>query len=212
MKRQSQDKRQMPTIGRDAGGAGSASACGHHPEAKVTDVLMDEHRVIERVLAVVEQLVEVKGEPPLAKWKLALDFFRHFADQCHHYKEEKVLFPAMETHGVPCEGGPIGMMLLEHEEGRGHVRSMQHAVSLVEVNNPAGKDILINSARAYVRLLREHIQKEDEVLFTIASDVIPDAEQRSLSKMLEKHEAEEIGTGVHEKYLKIVEELEKCGN
>ena len=62
--------------------------------------------------------------------------------------------------------------------------------------------------RAYLRLLKEHIQKEDEILFKIADDVISPDEQKQLLRSFEEHEAKEIGEGVHEKYLKIVEELE----
>jgi hemerythrin-like domain-containing protein len=172
-------------------------------------LLSDEHRVIERVLAALEKLTTRPVEKSLDCWKKALDFFSHFADQCHHFKEEKVLFPAMEEHGMPRDGGPIGMMLTEHEEGRGYVRTMTAALTLAEAGNEAAKDTLLNNARAYLRLLREHIQKEDEILFRIADDVIPADEQKALLRSFEEHEAKEIGDGVHEKYLKLVEELEK---
>ena len=183
--------------------------CGHHHFEKATDILSDEHRVIERVLAVLQKLTTRPVENSLDSWRKALDFFSHFADQCHHFKEEQVLFPAMEEHGIPREGGPIGMMLMEHEEGRGHVRSMLAALTLAEARNEAAKDALLENARAYLRLLREHIQKEDEILFRIADDVIPPDEQKQLLRSFEEHEAKEIGTGVHEKYLKLVEELER---
>ncbi len=182
--------------------------CGHHHCEKATEVLSDEHRVIERVLAVIEKLTRAPEKDSLDNWKKALDFFRHFADQCHHLKEEKILFPAMEEHGIPRDGGPIGMMLTEHEEGRGYVRSMLAAVSLIEAKNQAAKETLLEIARAYLRLLREHIQKEDEILFRIADDVIPPDEQKMLLRTFEEHEAKEMGAGIHEKYLKIAEELE----
>jgi hemerythrin-like domain-containing protein len=146
----------------------------------------------------------------LEPWKKALDFFRHFADQCHHFKEEKVLFPALEEHGIPCDGGPIGMMLTEHEEGRSYVRSMLAAISLVEAKNEAAKDSLLSSAQAYCRLLREHIQKEDEILFRMADEVIPAEEQKNLLGAFARHETEEMGMGAHDKYLKIAHELERA--
>ena len=188
-----------PTISREC-------ACGHQAE-KPTQILSDEHRVIERVLGAVEKLAKgpVGGLEP---WKKAIEFIRGFADQCHHFKEEKVLFPAMEAHGIPNEGGPIGMMLMEHEEGRSYVRSMLAALSLVEAGNEAAKDSLLASAQAYCRLLREHIQKEDEVLFRMADEVISAEEQKELSAAFAQHEAEEMGAGIHEKYLTIARELE----
>jgi hemerythrin-like domain-containing protein len=182
-------------------------AHGHYEKA--TEVLMDEHRIIERVLAVLERLTRTPVEKSLESWKKALDFIRNFADKCHHLKEEKILFPAMEEHGVPREGGPIGMMLLEHEEGRGYVRSMVAALTLLEASDEAAKETLLGSAKAYLDLLREHIQKEDEILFDMADEVIPEEEQKKLLRTFEEHEAKEMGTGVHQKYLEIAEELER---
>jgi len=191
-----------------AGQATPVGSCAHHHSEKATELLSQEHRVIERVLAVVEKLTTRPVEGSIEKWKKALDFIRNFADQCHHFKEEKVLFPAMEQHGIPSEGGPVGVMLTEHEEGRAYVKSMLAALSLAETGNQAAKEILVDNAKAYLRLLREHIQKEDEVLFRIADDVIPADEQKELLRSFEEHEANEMGAGVHEKYLRIVEELE----
>jgi hemerythrin-like domain-containing protein len=180
--------------------------CAGHAE-KPTQILSDEHRVIERVLGAVEKLA--KGPVgTLEPWKKALDFIRHFADECHHFKEEKVLFPAIEAHGIPSEGGPIGMMLMEHEEGRSYVRAMFAAISLIEAKNEAAKENLLSTAQAYCRLLREHIQKEDEILFRMADEVISADEQKKLSAAFAQHEAEEMGPEAHEKYLKIAAELE----
>jgi hemerythrin-like domain-containing protein len=185
-----------------------SAGCAHHHSDSATKLLSDEHRVIERVLAILQKLTTEPVENSLDSWRKALDFFSHFADQCHHFKEEQVLFPAMEEHGVPREGGPIGMMLTEHEEGRSYVKAMLSAIPLVEAKNEAAKEILVDKANAYLRLLKDHIQKEDEILFRIADDVISPAEQKQLLRSFEEHEAKEIGEGVHEKYLKIVEELE----
>jgi hemerythrin-like domain-containing protein len=181
--------------------------CAHEAQ-KPTEILSDEHRVIERVLTAVEKLTHKAPRNSLDKWREALVFFRHFADECHHFKEEKVLFPALAEHGIPNEGGPVGMMLMEHEEGRNHVRSMIMAVEQLEAGNAAAQDALLSHARAYLTLLREHIQKEDDVLFRMADEVIPEAEQKELLKRFEVHEAEEMGAGAHEKYLRIARALE----
>ena len=174
---------------------------------KPTEILSNEHRIIERVLSAVEKLA--KGPvAALEPWKKALDFFRHFADERHHFKEEKLLFPLMEEHGILIEGGPIGMMLVEHEEGRSYVKAMLAALSLVEAGNESAKESLVSSAQAYCRLLREHIEKEDEILFRMADEVIPADEQKKLLAGFAQHEGEQMAAGAHEKYLKIALALE----
>jgi hemerythrin-like domain-containing protein len=112
----------------------------------------------------------------------------------------------MEAHGISTDGGPIGMMLLEHEEGRGYVRAMLAA--LEEAHTDAAQQTLISNAKAYIRLLKEHIEKENEILFRMADEVFSAGEQKEVLRGFEEHEAQEMGTGVHEKYLAIAAELE----
>jgi hemerythrin-like domain-containing protein len=186
------------------------AACSHHQSEKATALLSDEHRVIERVLAALERLTEKPALASLDSWKKALDFIRRFADQCHHLKEEKILFLALEEHGIPNEGGPIGMMLIEHEEGRSYVRAMFDALGKIEAGDSSAQAALYDNAKQYLRLLREHIQKEDEILFRMADEVLSADEQKKLLAAFAEHEAEEMGAGVHEKYLTIAQELESA--
>jgi len=178
----------------------------HEHFAKATDSLKHDHRVIEKVLAALERLAGA-SEIRLDVWKKAIDFLKIFADRCHHLKEEKILFPALEERGIPREGGPIGMMLAEHEEGRGYVRKMAATLALAEQDSKEATTALRETARKYLRLLREHIQKEDEVLFEMADGVLTPAEQENLLHEFAEHEAKEIGAGVHERYLQIAQEL-----
>jgi hemerythrin-like domain-containing protein len=184
----------------------SAQGFGQQGE-KPTQILSDEHRIIERVLDAVQRLTLAPARQNLERWQKAIDFIRHFADRCHHCKEEQVLFPALEAHGIPTEGGPVGMMLLEHEEARSHVRAMLEGLARIEAGDDGGEAGLFDNAGQYLRLLREHIQKEDEVLFRMADEVISADEQKKLLAAFAQHEAEEMGPGVHEKYSKIAMEL-----
>jgi hemerythrin-like domain-containing protein len=99
------------------------------------------------------------------------------------------------------------MMLAEHEEGRGYVRTMAAVVASAGKDSVDNRQILRETAIAYIRLLRQHIQKEDEVLFQMADGVLSSEEQKTLLREFEEHELNEIGAGFHEKYLKIAREL-----
>jgi len=188
---------------------GQAAVHGHQHFEKATGVLKQEHRVIEKVLAAVEKLAGHPGLIPLEPWEMAIDFIRNFADKCHHLKEEGLLFPMLEEQGIPREGGPVGMMLMEHEEGRGYVRAMAAALSAAKGDAEGAKKQLVENARAYLRLLKEHIAKEDQILFEMADAHIDPQGQRRLLEQFEEHEREEMGPGVHEKYLEIANELER---
>lgn len=147
------------------------------------DVLREEHRTIKRVLRVLEQLV-VKGESgasvDMQSLKGCVEFFRLFADACHHAKEEDLLFPVLESRGIPREGGPIGVMLEEHRQARGHTRDMAAALVEIEGGDASGHERFRASARQYVTLLTNHIDKEDNVLFNMGDSVMTESDQTEL--------------------------------
>jgi hemerythrin-like domain-containing protein len=177
---------------------------------QATDLLIDEHRVIDRVLASMDAAADrlARGEPISPGFFVtAADFVKGFADGCHHRKEEGVLFPAMESAGVPGQGGPIGVMLAEHEEGRRLTRAMREAAEKLDAGNIAWKGEVVRNAKAYVSLLRQHIAKENGVLFPMADRVIPAAKKTGLIEAFEQVEHGETGAGVHEKYLAMAEDL-----
>ncbi len=170
-----------------------------------TEALKREHRLIERLLRVLERAsrrLEGGEQVPPELFKKSLEFIRTFADRCHHGKEEELLFPLLERRGVPKEGGPIGVMLSEHEEGRGLVRGLAEAIS------SEAREKIIQSARSYIQLLSQHIQKEDDVLFPMADHLLSESEQRELLERFEGIERERIGEGVHERFEQLILELE----
>jgi hemerythrin-like domain-containing protein len=65
----------------------------------------------------------------------------------------------------------------------------------------------IQHARAYSNLLRNHIEKEDHCLYTMANQAFTEEDQQKLLATFEKVEREELGSGTHEKYLRIANEL-----
>jgi hemerythrin-like domain-containing protein len=148
-----------------------------------TAELKSEHVVIKRVLAVLESLVARarRGEGFEAEALAdAVEFFRLFADACHHAKEEDLLFPVLEARGIPNEGGPIGVMLEEHRLARAYTREMGEA--LAEQNEEAGgaQDRFLGAADEYLALLTSHIFKEDNVLFQMGDRVLSDTDQADL--------------------------------
>ncbi len=178
---------------------------------EATQVLMSEHRVIERViraLAIAAQHLEA-GKPVRPGFFIdAADFISGFADGCHHKKEEGVLFPMLIENGLPAQGGPVGVMLYEHEQGRAYIRIMREAAARLEAD-PTARVVLAENALAYTLLLRQHIQKEDNVLFPLADRILSTQQQHQVLQGFDHLEHEETGEGVHEKYLALAAALEQ---
>ena len=178
---------------------------------KATDILSSEHRVIERVIAALEAAADKleAGETVRPGFFIdAADFIKGFADGCHHKKEEGVLFTTMTEYGIPNQGGPIAVMLNEHEQGRVYTRGMRAGAEKMSIGDPSGCVDVVRNARGYALLLRQHIQKEDNILFPMANKVIPIDAQEGVYEGFERVEHEETGEGIHEKYLALAEKLE----
>jgi hemerythrin-like domain-containing protein len=143
-----------------------------------TTVLREEHQVILSVLAALESFLnnnstmDAQAVETLAKYA---SFLRLFADACHHGKEEDLLFPELEARGIPREGGPIGVMLAEHEQGRAFVRQMHEALPGARAGDTAAVDMLVAAGRAFIDLLRQHIEKENNILFMMADRVVDES-------------------------------------
>jgi hemerythrin-like domain-containing protein len=177
---------------------------------KPTEILMEEHRVIEQVLATLERmadLAETQGTLNPDHARDAVEFFRNFADRCHHGKEETHLFTMMEARGFPREGGPTGVMLHEHEQGRAHVRNMAEMIAAAATGEEGALQRWAQHARAYIGLLSQHIQKEDHCLFAMADQTLTAEDQTELAERFEHVEHEHMGLGTHERYLKIANDL-----
>jgi hemerythrin-like domain-containing protein len=180
---------------------------------EATDILMSEHRVIERVIDSLEKAaarLEAGQEVAPEFFLQASDFIKGFADGCHHRKEEGVLFKRMEQHGLSPTRGPVAVMLSEHEQGRQYTREMRQAAAALQSGDTTAKRHIIQAALGYAALLRQHIQKEDHVLFPMANQVIPAGEYDQVLEDFEHVEHEETGEGIHEKYLGIADQLEKA--
>jgi len=142
--------------------------------------LESEHRLIEQVLSALEReadLIDAGNAVDADFFTKALAFIREFADGLHHQKEEQTLFPKLVEVGVPREGGPVGVMLADHENGRSFVRAMAASLEAAASGDTRARSALLAAARSYVDLLRAHIMKEDGVLFPMAEQLLDSSQQ-----------------------------------
>ncbi|MBI2919214.1 MAG: hemerythrin domain-containing protein [Chloroflexi bacterium] len=175
-----------------------------------TEVLMKDHRVIERLCRVLNAAaarLDTGDDADPQVFERSLRFIREFADSYHHGREEDLLFPALEAHGVPREGGPTGVMVLDHNQGRASVQAMAQALQRWATGDASARAEVARHARAYSQLLLEHIPKEDNILYPIADSVLEPEEQQALLKKFQAVETQRIGDRYQE-YVKLVEELE----
>ena len=176
-----------------------------------SDRLVKEHDLIEQMLAVLNKAadrLEAGEKVPAEVFLQAADYIRNFADHTHHAKEEDILFKLMAERGIPAESGPIGVMLTEHEHGRHFNSEMEKAAKRLQNGDASAKPEIISNARNYARLLTDHIFKENNILYPMGNRVFSPEDQQWLEQEFEKVDTEKIGKTVHEKYEKMVSDLE----
>jgi hemerythrin-like domain-containing protein len=177
---------------------------------RAIDELMNEHRVIERVLASLETFgarITGVGEAERRTVSEYVEFFRGFADRCHHGKEEERLFARMVESGMPREVGPIAVMLAEHTIGRAHVGALAAVGDGAGPLDPQERESVRRHAGEYAALLRAHIRKEDGILYPMAIQAVPPSVMDALAQEFAAFERKVTGQAEHERMRALAERL-----
>ncbi len=174
------------------------------------ETLMNEHRLIERAIdALLSFADEVRRKSSDEREELGrfVTFIREFADGCHHGKEENILFATMVEAGFPGDGGPIAVMLMEHTEGRGYVQALAELQLQTTPWTAEDRQRLADAAYGYGDLLRQHIHKEDAILYPMAEQRLPPHFLNRIADECEKFESYKAASGEHDRLHHLADEL-----
>ncbi len=169
------------------------------------ELLKRDHEVTERVFAALEEKFSSVDGPAPAMVGLFLDYL-HYVDQCHNRKEERHLFPRLEARGMPRHGGPLGVMLQEHERAR---EILSRLVPLATAYAAGDRRRLARLGAAfgeYAALCKDHFWKENDILYPMALRMLDEAEAAAVVAGIEEVEAS-LGPGTRDRYYRIAEEI-----
>ena len=155
-----------------------------------TELLMADHEIILKAVHILEAIcdqTERREAVDKSDVRSLLTFLRDFADGAHHVKEEAILFPALMQAGMAMHEGPLRVMAYEHERGRALIAAMDEALGRNDNYD------FVMYARRYIKLLTEHIEKENYVLFDIADQKLMDDEDQKIAEAFEHFEQNIVG-------------------
>jgi hemerythrin-like domain-containing protein len=182
----------------------------HAPGDTAAQILRQEHSRILQALSALERriaAVEAGAAPDRAFFDKAIEFLRAFADRCHHGKEEDILFRTMvEDLDYPKNAGPVAVLTTEHETGRQFIQRIAEAAAVLE-QDPSATRRVIENGRGYIRLLRVHIDREDNIVFPMVDQFLDDGDQARLAAEFERFDRQEIASGRREASLRLLEDL-----
>ncbi len=171
--------------------------------------LMLEHRLIERMLRVLDFELDKmtnwnKSDPRLIQ--TAVDFFRTYADQTHHGKEEGILFRDLKNMKITLEDkNTMNSLIQDHVFARRTAGELQAANDkLIEGDGNAVSEI-ISLLQKLIDFYPRHIEKEEKHFFIAVMDYFSEEQQQNMLKEFWEFDRKLI----HEKYEQIIEEAEK---
>ena len=169
-----------------------------------TKILSDEHKNILKVIgALLKECDALESGKEIDKdfFKKAIEFVRSYADKFHHAKEEDILFVELSKDGVQMHCDPTPQMLHEHELGRNFIGELEAEIGKNDKNK------VIESARGYANLLKDHIFKEDNILYPMADEALNQETQKMIVDKFKK--VEQNFVEANKKYTSFLEEIAK---
>ncbi len=169
-------------------------------------LLLDDHQTADKVFDALAKAFDTPAGPPPAAVGMMLDFFQSYIDKVHNKKEEDHLFPLIESRGVPRQGGPLGVMLAEHEQGRQILARLVPLAQAVADGERSRMGELKTVFTEYVTLLRNHFWKENDILYPMALRVMTPQDGETVVKGIEAVEAA-AGEDVRARYYALADEI-----
>lgn len=131
--------------------------------------LMIEHRLIEKMVALLEKEISVIEESKKADVDFlagAVDFYRIYADKCHHGKEEDILFRDLKKKDISAEHKQMmDELIQEHVFGRETIGKLSAAKDRYRDGDKDALKEIAESLKTLVELYPSHIEKEDKHFF-----------------------------------------------
>jgi hemerythrin-like domain-containing protein len=177
-----------------------------------TEELRKEHGIIMRLFAVLQSIGEMIDRHDAgmdAHLEQIMEFLTVFVDRCHHRKEEEIFFPELVRSKIPDEGEMVGVLVSEHLAGREIMEGMRRALDRRKQQVDEASPEFADVSNRYVKLFRQHIRRENGILFPMANERLSADRQEQISKGFQKLENEKIGQGRHEAFHGLIEKLEE---
>ena len=170
--------------------------------------LMREHRLIERMLSVVEAAladIDVARRIDPEFVNIAVDFIRTYADRTHHGKEEDILFRELSMRELSLDDRrAMDRLIADHAFARRATTDLARANEQYRNGDGAALTTIVGQLRALCDFYPGHIEKEDKVFFPAARSYFTDEEDQALLGRFGDFDRAMI----HEKYSQVVEALQ----
>jgi hemerythrin-like domain-containing protein len=175
-----------------------------------TDTLAKEHALVILATKAAEQEVRYMRDTSEYRPEVIdelVDFFQYFTEGCHDPKEENLLFARMRARGLPGDTGILAEFYREHQEFHTRLRDIEHWLRTMKKTGTGEVPELAVRLDGYLKLMRAHVAREEELLFPMADELLTAEDQEELARGFDSIESEEMAVGVRQRYSELAQLL-----
>ena len=135
----------------------------------IIEVLREEHRNIERLLAVLEQELSVfdhRESPDYEILGAIVDYFEEFPRACHHPKEDMIY--AMLKARDPAAAVRVGDLEADHRQGTRRLEQLAQAIATILTDHDMARQAFDDVVHDFIDGERAHIEREERAFFPAA--------------------------------------------
>ena len=165
------------------------------------DSLREEHGVMMKMLAVLQQFFEKRKAPiefqdgEAEDLETLIEFFEIYVDRNHHGKEEQHIFPALSRDGTPDIDFLIDSLIADHCRARKDIQKIKSLVLAIHTCPGDESNDFSMVAQNYVELVRKHIRKENSELLPLIEERLSETERLHIGKQFLELEKSIPGVG-----------------
>jgi DUF438 domain-containing protein len=174
------------------------------------ELLMADHEMTERVFDAFGRALGEEAPSPAIVTD-ALEYFSGYVERCHSHKEEDHLFPLLEARGMPAQGGPLAVMLMEHRHSSDTLVTLKALGREYIGGNRSVLPELRETFTEYAGVLKDHFWKENDILFPMARRVLGAADAARVEAGIAAVEAS-IGPDTRERYSALAARIVEGGD
>lgn len=170
------------------------------------ELLIKDHETTEKVFDVMSTAFATPGGPSPKMVGELITYLVEYVDGCHNKKEENHLFPLAEQRGIPRHGGPLAVMLSEHEQSKRMLADLKPLAEAFAAGDATKLDELRRAFHDYAELLKNHFWKETDILYPMARRVMSAEDDAQVVAGIVETEAS-VGDDTRAKYYAIADAI-----
>ena len=174
------------------------------------ETLMNEHRVIERVLDALTAFADEarrQGTTTRTSWRASSRSSASSPTPTITGRRRTSSSRRWSPTASRANGGPIAVMLHEHDQGRALVGVLAGGAPRRTPWSDADRQEIADAAHAFSDLLHAHIHKEDAILYPMAEQRLPPEAMEQVGRRVRALEQKQTGAGEHERFHALADEL-----